>query len=26
VQIEAPSGRQYEADTIRITRPQTNTR
>jgi prepilin-type N-terminal cleavage/methylation domain-containing protein len=26
VQIEAPSGRQYAADTIRITRPQTNTR
>jgi len=26
VQIEAPSGRQYEADTIRITRPQTSTR
>jgi hypothetical protein len=26
VQIEAPSGRQYEADTFRITRPQTNTR
>jgi prepilin-type N-terminal cleavage/methylation domain-containing protein len=25
VQIEAPSGRQYEADTFRITRPQTNT-
>jgi len=26
VQIEAPSGRQYAADTIRITRPETNTR
>jgi hypothetical protein len=25
VKIEAPSGRQYEADTIRITRPQNST-